>query len=143
MNEAQAAAERHTAAFNAHDLEAHMANESPDIEWVQPGGISLRGPGAVAESQKIFWAAIPDAKVEPLNRVVAGSTVVTEGYMTGSQTGTLRTPHGDIPPSGNRIRLRFVTVQRVENGLIASEHLYFDQLEFLAQIGALPAPAAN
>ncbi|HEX9234857.1 MAG TPA: nuclear transport factor 2 family protein [Actinomycetota bacterium] len=143
MNEAKEAADRHVAAFNAHDAEAHMANESPDIEWVMPGGITLRGPQAVVELQKIYWAAVPDMKVTPDNQVVAGSTVVTEGYMSGTQTGTLRTPQGDIPPSGNRIKLRYATIQRVENGLVASEHLYFDQLEFLTQIGPLPAATTN
>jgi hypothetical protein len=138
MDEVKDAADRHVAAFNAHDAEAHMANESPDVEWVMPGGITLRGPEAVAELQKIYWAALPDARVTPANQLIAGSTVVTEGYMTGSHTGTLRTSQGDIPPSGNRIKLRYVTVQRVKDGLIVSEHLYFDQLEFLGQIGALP-----
>jgi predicted ester cyclase len=81
--------------------------------------------------------------VNPASRFIAGSAVVTEGYMTGTQTGTLRTPQGDIPPSGNRIKLRYATVQQVKDGLIVSEHLYFDQLEFLTQIGAIPAPAST
>lgn len=67
------------------------------------------------------------------------ATVVTESYLTGTHTGTFRTPNGDIPPSGNRVKLRYVSVQQVEEGKIASEHLYFDQLEFLTQIGAINA----
>jgi len=135
------AADRHVAAFNAHDLEAHKANEASDVEWSMPGGINLRGPEQVAELQKIYWDALPDVKVTPINQVVAGSTVVTEGHFVGTHTGTLRTPQGDIPPSGNNIKLRYATVQRVEGGLIASEHIYFDQLEFMTQLGVITAPS--
>ena len=54
-----------------------------------------------------------------------------------------RAPQGDIPASGNRIELRYATVKRVRDGRVASEHLYFDQLEFLQQLGALPAPSGG
>lgn len=143
MGEALEAARRHIEAFNAHDAEAHMANEAVDVEWVQPGGITLRGPEQVVESQLILWQALPDVRVTPSNQIEAGPIVVTEGVFTGTHTGTLRTPQGDIPRSGNRITLRYVTVQRVEGGKIVSEHVYFDQLEFLSQLGALPTPAPN
>jgi hypothetical protein len=39
------------------------------------------------------------------------------------------------------VKVRYVSVQQVKEGKIASEHLYFDQLELLTQLGALPAPA--
>jgi hypothetical protein len=32
-------------------------------------------------------------------------------------------------------------VQRVKEGQITSEHLYFDQLEMLSAIGVLPEPS--
>jgi steroid delta-isomerase-like uncharacterized protein len=143
MAEALDAARRHIEAFNAHDLDAHMANEAADIEWVQPGGISLRGPEQVAELQRILWEAMPDATVTPVNQVAAGSTVVTESELSGTHTGTFRSPVGDTPPSGNRVKLRYVSVQRVAAGKIASEHLYFDQLEFLTQIGAISMPSTG
>jgi steroid delta-isomerase-like uncharacterized protein len=138
MEAALEAVKRHNEAFNAHDLEALKASKTAETEWVQPGGIHLRGPDQVAELQSILWEAIPDATVTPVNQVLAGSTVVTESYLTGKQTGIFRTPQSDIPASGNPIKLRFVTVQRVEDGKIAMEHLYFDQLEFLTQLGAFP-----
>jgi len=143
MGEALEAATRHVEAFNAHDERAQVANETPDVEWVMPGGISLRGPEQVAGMLRIYWDAFPDVRVEPADRIEAGSTVITEGFFHGTQSGTLRTPQGDIPPSGNRINLRYVTVQRTKDGRIASEHLYFDQLDFLGQLGALPAPTAH
>jgi steroid delta-isomerase-like uncharacterized protein len=139
MNAKEIAA-RHMAAFNAHDEAAHMAGETPDIEWVQPGVGPLRGPDQVIQAQRILWDALPDATIEPVNQIDDGTTVVTEGILNGTHTGTLRTPAGDIPASGNRVSLRYVTVQRLRDELVESEHLYFDQLEFLTQLGAIPAP---
>jgi steroid delta-isomerase-like uncharacterized protein len=139
MTDAAAAARRHDDAFNAHDANARMTSETPDIESILPGGITLRGPQEVVSFLAIFWEALPDAKVTSEREVVTGDTVVIEGTLTGTHTGTFRGPAGDIPASGNAITLRYASVKRVRDGKVASEHLYFDQLEFLQQLGALPA----
>jgi hypothetical protein len=41
------------------------------------------------------------------------------------------------------VRLAQVVVLRFVDGLIASEHLYFDQLELMVQLGLVPAAAAQ
>lgn len=81
----------------------------------------------------------PDVKVTVVNQIVADPYVVTEGIFAGTHTGTLRTPQGDVPPTGNQIKLRYVTVQRVEKDKVASEHVYFDQAEFMTQLGLMPS----
>jgi steroid delta-isomerase-like uncharacterized protein len=138
MADAMAATRRHDDAFNAHDADARMASETPDIESILPGGITLRGPQEVVSFLAIFWDALPDAKLTYEREVAAGDTVVIEGTLTGTHTGTFRGPAGDIPASGNAITLRYASVKRVRDGKVASERLYFDQLDFLQQLGALP-----
>lgn len=138
--DAKRAAEKHVAAFNAHDPAALTANEAPDIEFEAPGA-KLRGREQVAQFFAAYWRAFPDAQVTVRNRLVDGSTVVSENVLVGTHSGPLRTPQGDIPPTGRRIESRGIAVQRVEAGLVASEHLYFDQVEMLAQLGMLPEPA--
>jgi steroid delta-isomerase-like uncharacterized protein len=139
MADSLEAARRHDEAFNAHDSEARMATEAPDIETVLPGGITLRGPDQVVGFLQIFWTALPDARVTAENEIVAGDTVVVEGSLTGTHTGTFRAPQGDIPATGNPIQLRFASVKTIRAGKVSSEHLYFDQLDFLQQLGALPS----
>jgi ketosteroid isomerase-like protein len=39
--------------------------------------------------------------------------------------------------------MRFVTVQQVRDGKIAAERLYFDQLDFLGQLGIAPLQPAS
>jgi steroid delta-isomerase-like uncharacterized protein len=138
MADALEAARRHDAAFNAHDAEARMATETPDIESVLPGGITLSGREQVVSFLRSFWDALPDARLKLENELAAGDSVVTEGTLTGTHSGALRAPDGEIPASGNPVTLRYASVKRIRDGQVASEHLYFDQLEFLQQLGALP-----
>ena len=141
MADAVETARRYDEAFNAQATEARLANQTPDIEVVLPGGMNLSGPEQVAEVVQVFWEALPDGKIIHHNEVVGGDSVVTEGTLTGTHTGTFRNPQGDIPATGNRVQLRYASVKRIRDGKVALEHLYFDQLEFLQQLGALPAPA--
>jgi steroid delta-isomerase-like uncharacterized protein len=138
MADAVETVRRYDEAFNAQDPEARMANQTPDIEVVMPGGMTLLGPEQVAEVVQVFWEALPDGQISHENEVAAGDRVVIEGTLTGTHTGAFRSPQGEIPATGNRIQLRYASVRRIRDGKVASEHLYFDQLEFLQQLGALP-----
>lgn len=142
MARTKEAADRHIAAFNAKNADDFVGNESPDIEFVLPGAITLRGRDQVRGYIQIFWSAFPDGRVTAGAQIVTDDACVTESVFNGTHTGTLSTPDGDIPPTGKRVSLRQVAVQRIEDGKVASEHLYFDQLELMAQLGLAPAPAA-
>jgi predicted ester cyclase len=138
MADAIEVARQHDEAFNAQDPEGRRAVEAPNIEAVLPGGMTLRGPDQVHEV-KVFWEALPDGKINVENQFAAGDMVVAEGTLSGTHVGTFRTPQGEVPASGNQVNLRYASVKEVREGKLVSEHLYFDQLEFLKQIGALPA----
>jgi steroid delta-isomerase-like uncharacterized protein len=140
MASTKEAANRHVQAFNQKNLEEFVSNESPDVEFVIPGGITLRGRDQVSEYMQIFWSAFPDMNVTENYQVISGDTAVTESTYSGTHTGTLRTPNGDIPATGKQVQGRQVTVQRVKDGQVWSEHLYFDQMEFLGALGLVPTP---
>src|ERR1700737_4836066 len=139
MASTKEAADRHLQAFNSKDLDGFVNNESPDIEFVVPGGITLRGRDQVRNYTQIYWSAFPDFNVSVTYQVIAGDTAVTESAYSGTHTGTLRTPNGDIPATGKRVQGCQVAVQRVRDGQIWSEHLYFDQMEFLGALGLIPS----
>jgi predicted ester cyclase len=140
MGEALEAAKRADDAFNAHDVDARLAVNSDNAELVMPGGMKLRGREQ-ADVLRSFWEALPDATITWESHVESGSMIAGEGVITGTHSGPFRTPQGEIPPSGNQVRLPYAFVRRVESGKIASEHLYFDQMEFLQQLGAMPTPS--
>jgi steroid delta-isomerase-like uncharacterized protein len=130
-------ARRHDDAFNSHDADGRAAIEAPDIEVVMPGGIELRGHEQAMEAVRAFWEALPDGTITTNEWLGAGDVVVTEGMLAGTHSGTFRTPQGEIPPTGKRVSLRYAAVKRFEDDRLVSEHLYFDQLEFLQQLGAM------
>jgi predicted ester cyclase len=140
MGDAVETVQRYDDAFNAHDVEARRAALSDRSELWMPGGMRLQGPDQIIGIVHAFWGALPDGKLMPERQISDGTDVATEGRLQGTHTGPFPSPQGDIPPTGNRVEFAYVSVRRVEGDTIVSEHLYFDQLEFLQQIGAMPAP---
>jgi steroid delta-isomerase-like uncharacterized protein len=130
-------ARRHDDAFNSQDADGRAAIEAPDMEFVMPGGVTLRGHEQVKEVLRAFWDALPDAKITAEDLVAAGNVVVAEGTLVGTHGGTFRSPQGEIPRTGNPVSLRYAAVKRFEGDRLVSEHLYFDQLEFLQQLSAM------
>jgi ketosteroid isomerase-like protein len=60
---------------------------------------------------------------------------VEEGTFTGTHDGTLRTPAGDIPPTGRSVAVDYVQVLRFRDGKHVSFNLMFDRLAMLEQLG--------
>lgn len=139
MTEALEVVRRYDEAFNTQDADTRAALQTRDIEVVLPGGMTLRGPAQVGAVAGSFWAALPDVNISSENEIAAEDTVVTEGVLSGTHTGVFQTPQGEIPASGNHVELRYASVKKIREGKVAHENLYFDQLEFLQQLGALPA----
>jgi hypothetical protein len=52
--------------------------------------------------------------------------------------GVLHTPNGDVGPAGRAVELRWAAVYVTVGDTLKSEHLFFDQMDFLGQLGLLP-----
>ncbi len=138
MADASDVARAHDDAWNAKDVEGRKACSAPNIELEMPGGMQLKGVDQVRQVEAVFWEALPDSQIMSTDVFTSGDSVIAEGFLTGTHTGVFRTPQGEIPASGNPVNLRYVSIKGVSGGKIVSEHLYFDQMEFMTQIGALP-----
>ena len=53
----------------------------------------------------------------------------------GTHDGVLHTPNGDVAPTGRAIELRWAAVYATDGDTLKSEHLFFDQMDFLGQLG--------
>jgi predicted ester cyclase len=84
-----------------------------------------------------FWEALPDARITVKHQLASGDAVIREGALVGTHRGTFRTPNSEIPATGNPVTLRYASVKRFRDDRLVSEHLYFDQLEFLQQLGVM------
>ena len=132
MADPMAVLERHMAAWNSKD-----ANADPwtaEAELVAPDG-QTRGRDQILGWLRGYWEAFPDAHNEIVRSISSGVLVAAEGRMTGTHTGTLWTPSGDIPPTGKRVEVRWMAMFETAGDELISEHSYFDQVEFMAQLG--------
>lgn len=127
--------ERNIAALNAQDIDRVLANQQPDAELVVPGGVTLRGHDQLRQYVEALWTAFPDGAFSFVGQVLSADAAAVELQFTGTHTGLLATPGGAISPTGKSVVVRSASVMRVRDGLIASEHAYPDQLEFMAQLG--------
>ena len=138
MDDPKGVIERHVAAWNAHDVEALPFRA--DAELLEPG-VRARGRDEIHGLAHLYWGAFPDARLQVLRLLGEGSLVAVELRFTGTNTGVFRTPDAELPPTGRLVDFRAMELFEVRGDEIVSGHLYFDQNEFLTQLGMGAAPA--
>jgi ketosteroid isomerase-like protein len=74
---------------------------------------------------------------------VIDDVAVEEGTFTGTHGGVLRSPMGDVPPTGRSVSVDYIQVLRFRDGKHSSFNLMFDRLLMLEQLGLIPAPALD
>jgi steroid delta-isomerase-like uncharacterized protein len=135
MPDAKDVIEKHIAAINDRDWDAHPFAD--DAEFIAPGG-QASGRDDVISFLGVFTEALPDLRLEVKQLVTDGSAAAAEGTLTGTHDGVLHAPDGDVPPTGRPIELRWAAVYATDGDTLKSEHLFFDQMDFLGQLGLLP-----
>ena len=61
-----------------------------------------------------------------------------KGKFVGTHDGILHSPNGDVAPTGKAVEFRWAAAYEVSGEALTSEHLYFDQMDLLGQLGLLP-----
>ena len=130
--------ERGTDTFNAHDLDGFATVLADDVTFEAPGGIRGEGKTACVEFFGSWFGAFSDAHVDVHRLHVVGDVAVEEGTFTGTHDGVLRSPTGEIPPTGRPVRIEYVQVLSFRDGKHASFDLLFDRLSMLEQLGLFP-----
>jgi steroid delta-isomerase-like uncharacterized protein len=129
--------EDQVAAINAHDAARFAAFYGEDTvvrdpQYPEP----LRGRAALSDDFSVFLTAFPDLRAEVTTVVVSGSTLAAEMTLTGTNTGTLVLPSGEVPPTGRPLRFEMAFFSRFdEHGLIVDERRYYDIADQNRQLG--------
>jgi predicted ester cyclase len=126
---------KHIAAVNDGDSSADPW--AADAELVAPGG-QVSGRDNVIGFLSVFSEAFPDIRLELKQLVTDGPAAAAEGTLVGTHDGVLHTPNGDVAPTGRAVELRWAAVYVTDGDTLKSEHLFFDQMDFLGQLGLLP-----
>jgi heme-degrading monooxygenase HmoA/limonene-1,2-epoxide hydrolase len=128
--------ERDIELWNAKDREGWMSGlDLHRLEARAPGGLRLTGREAAETIWSMYNDAFPDNRLDIIAIHADDRGGVHEGRATGTHTGTLRGPGGEIAATGRTATVDFCGVYEFEEGKITSFHLYFDQAEMLSQLG--------
>lgn len=125
-------------AFNERAYDALARHFRDDAEIVAPDEVLLQGGNRFADYARAWVVAFPDLQLRMASCVAAGDLVAAEIVAEGTHQGILSLSEGDIAPTGRHVSLRWAEVDRFADGHCASMHVYWDQVELLRQLQALP-----
>jgi ketosteroid isomerase-like protein len=124
-------------AFNRRDIDGWVAAFAPEATWHEmPSGEVFGVPDGVRLYYERFATAFPDGRCTEIVIREGDGFAVGEFIGSGTNTGPLATPEGDLPPTGKRIDIPFCDVHRVEHGLVVCTRRYWDTGTFARQMEA-------
>lgn len=127
----------HMALEITHDWDAVIATfDHPRYELVGTDTV-FDGEEAVRAYFKASRTPFPDQGNEIIALRQSEDAIVAEFWLTGTHTGPLKTPKGEIAPTGKGFRVRMCAVFEFAPGTdrIVCERVYFDQGSILKQLG--------
>jgi len=140
-----AAVERHLKTFDALDFDVFSnqkwdrlhESHAKDIVVTWPDGHETKGIDRHIEDLKALFVFAPDItiKVHPI-RFGSGTWTAVTGVMTGTFTKPMPAGEGKtIAPTGKRFALGMSTIAHWKNGTMNHEWLFWDNQDFMKQIG--------
>ena len=117
--------EKNPAAFDGH-IAPEFVSHTPNGDY--------RGLDGYKELYSTYVTAFPDCQFT-IDDLVAEGDKVSLGYtFSGTNTGPLQ----DVPPTGNRVSVRGVSVSRIVDGRSVEETVVWDTHGLLQQLGLAP-----
>ncbi len=93
------------------------------------------GPEGVKGVVAMFRSAIPDLRVVVEDMIAEGDKVVVRYTLEGTHEGELF----GVPPTGQRLSIKSIAVERVSDGKIREHWRVTDSLDMMQQLGVVPA----
>ena len=120
------------AAWSLHQLEKIDAIFTSDAAYedVAAGQVN-GGKEEIKQLLRAAYAWAPDFRVTMKSLIVADDCAATEWLSEGIQTG----PIGDLPASGNSLRLHGASILTFRDGKIATVTDYYNMATLLTQLG--------
>jgi len=130
-------AKKYAQVWNAHDV-AGVAKLYADNALIYQPDLSepMKGNKNLETAYANYFRAIPDIKIEFITIISSGDQACFEFLETGTFTGPLATPNGDIQPTGRKFEIKGAVLLKITpEGLIIEDKTYYDQASWLAQLG--------
>ena len=94
------------------------------------------GPEGVKEVVSMFRNAMPDLKVVIEDMIAEGDKVAVRYTLEGTHEGELF----GVPPTGQRLSIKSISVERVSDGKIREHWRITDGLDMMQQLGVISMP---
>ena len=122
--------------FNGGNVDLVDELYAPDYVLHDPSlPEDLHGPEGIKRYAAMTLGAFPDIRVAVEDQVAEGDKVVSRWTATGTHTGDLM----GIPPTGRRVEISGVTINRFSGGKIAEDWYQSDDLGMMQQLGVVPS----
>jgi hypothetical protein len=124
-------------AYSKQNWNKFSESHADDILVTYPDGHQTKGLKDHVDELKPQFVFAPDTKIvaHPIKFGTDEWTCVT-GVMTGTFTKPMPTPDGkSIPPTGKSFKINMVTIGQWKNGKMIAESFFWDNLDFMKQIG--------
>lgn len=120
------------------DMNLFKKLHCPDVKVVFPDGRVTNGIEAhVADIHNILFNGTPDSRItsHPI-AFGSGDWTAATGVLEATFSQPMKMPDGTaIPPTGKKVKMSMVTIARWKKGCIAEEHLFWDNAEYMKQLG--------
>jgi hypothetical protein len=123
--------------FSNQRWDEFSRSHSDDIVVYWPDGRETRGLERHLDDLRALFAYAPDMRIRqhPI-RFGSGEWTCATSLLLGTFTQPMKTPDGKtIPPTGKSFSVPMCTVGRWRDGVMVEEHLFFDSLTFMKQMG--------
>src|SRR5438105_3625585 len=124
-------------AINRQDLDAIAASYTEDCTVEDPMyPAPLSGRSAVREDAAATIRAFPDPQLQVGEFLEKADIGMAEYHLTGTNTGPMATPMGEVPPTVKRVDVHgSVYVRLDDQDLTVEEHRHYDVAGVMNQLG--------
>ena len=135
--ESKAIVRRYLGVFEQGNIELLDELLAPDYIYHTPATPDLpTGPEGVKGVVTMFRSAMPDLRVVIEDMIAEDDKVAVRYTLEGTHVGDLF----GVPPTGQQLSIKSITMERVSNGKIRDHWRITDSLDMMQQLGVIPAP---
>ena len=119
------------------DMKLFREIHCADVKVVFPDGRTTQGIDQHVKDIEGLFNGTPDSRItaHPIS-FGSGDWTATTGVLEATFSEPMKLPDGkSIPPTGNKVKLPMATIAKWKNGCIAEEHLFWDNAEYMGQLG--------
>ncbi len=110
---------------------------APNIVVIDtPTGQQMTGVDGFVKYTEGYVTAMPDTKGTVIEHKVNGNKVMSRVRGTGTFTGTMQTPQGNVPGNGKTLDIEYTLEQEFDaSGKLVRFAVNYDGQEFMRQLG--------